>query len=89
MFTDSWTTWTGTRTCGIINPVDDKLYLGSGDSNYKYIYQERKGFDIFDNADEEFSVTINSSSGTGVTLASTTNIVVGQTLAQSSTKKGK
>ena len=89
VFTDSWTTWTGTRTCGIINPVDDKLYLGSGDSNYKYIYQERKGFDIFDNADEEFSVTINSSSGTSVVVAATTNLATGQTLSQSATKKGK
>ena len=89
VFTDSWTTWLGERTCGIVNPVDDKLYLGSGDDDYKYVYQERKAFDIFDNAEEEFSVTISSFSGTSVVVASLTNLVVGQTLAQSSTKKGK
>ncbi len=89
VFTDSWTTWVGTRTCGIVNPVDDKLYLGSGDSDYKYIYQERKAFDIFDNAEEEFSVTISSFSGETVVVSSLTNLAVGQTLSQSSTKKGK
>jgi len=89
VFTDSWTTWTGTRTCGIVNPVDDKLYLGSGDITSKYIYQERKAFDIFDNADEEFAVTINSiTSSTVVVVASASDLVVGQTLAQSSSKKG-
>jgi hypothetical protein len=89
VFTDSWTTWTGTRTCGIVNPVDDKLYLASGDITSKYVYQERKAFDIFDNADEEFAVTINSiTSSTVVVVASATGLVLGQTLAQSSSKKG-
>ena len=89
VFTDSWTTWTGTRTCGIVNPVDDKLYLGSGDIASKYVYQERKAYDIFDNADEEFAVTISSiTSSTIVVVASASDLVVGQTLAQSASKKG-
>ena len=89
VFTDTWTTWTGIRTCGLINPVDDKLYLGSGDTTSKYVYQERKAYDIFDNAEEEFSVTISSFTGTTVVVASATGLVIGQTLAQSSSKKGK
>ena len=89
VFTDTWTTWTGTRTCGIVNPVDDKLYLGSGDLTSKYVYQERKAYDIFDNADEEFAVTISSiTSSTIVVVASASDLVVGQTLAQSASKKG-
>ena len=89
VFTDTWTTWTGTRTCGIVNPVDDKLYLGSGDTTSKYVYQERKAYDIFDNADEEFGVTISEiTSSTVVIVSDAADLVVGQTLAQSSSKKG-
>lgn len=91
VFTNSWTIWTGIRTCGIINSADDKLYLGSGDSNNKYVYQERKGYDIFDNAEEEYSVTItDKDTGTNqITVNSVTNLSLGQTLAQSATRKGK
>ena len=91
VFTDSWTTWTGTRTCGIVNSADDKLYLGSGDTGNKYVYQERKGYDIFDNAEEEYSVTITDATlaDKQVSVNSISDLVVGQTLAQSSSKKAK
>lgn len=81
-FTNAWTTWVATRTCGLVDPVDDKLYLGSGDSNKKYLYVERKNFDLFDYAEEEFPVTLSAYSGTTVTLDSTAEAVVGNTLAQ-------
>jgi hypothetical protein len=91
VFTDSWTTWTGTRTCGIVNSADDKLYLGSGDTGNKYVYQERKGYDIFDNAEEEYSVTITNATlaDKQVSVNSISDLVVGQTLAQSASKKAK
>jgi len=79
---NAWTRWEMTRGYGIINSADDKLYLGSADSGY--VYQERKAFATADYADDEFVVTIVSSSGVTVTLASTTNLVKGQTLVQSS-----
>jgi hypothetical protein len=67
--TQAWTTWALTKTCGIVNSYDDKLYLGSSDVNS--IEQERKNFNYKDHADREFSINITQvsnsvvSSGTG------------------------
>tara|TARA_R100000808_G_scaffold1933_2_gene8152 strand:- start:1644 stop:4355 length:2712 start_codon:yes stop_codon:yes gene_type:complete len=89
-FTNSWTKWSMTRNAGIVLSSDDKMYLGSGTpATKKYIFQERKSFDIFDFADEQFSVTINSATGTTLTLADATNVVVGYTIAQSAAKRSK
>lgn len=77
---NAWTRWEMTRGCGIINSNDDKLYLGSADSGY--IYQERKDFAVTDYADDEFPITIVSSSGVTVTVDSTANLAEGQTLVQ-------
>ena len=79
-FTSAWTDWAENRTCGIVNPGDNRLYLGDGDANH--IRKERKSFKLTDYANDEFSVTISSFSGTTVTLSSTADAVVGQTLAQ-------
>lgn len=54
--TRTWTTFDKTNTCGIINQIDDKLYLGAGDVNF--IEQERKNFNRLDYADREFSSTL-------------------------------
>jgi len=54
--TNSWTTIEKTATCGIINPVDDKIYLGAGD--VAYLEQERKSFTRTDYADREYSYSI-------------------------------
>lgn len=80
-FTNAWTTWNRTRTCGFVNPYDDKLYMGDGTDQ---LYVERKTYTLEDYADEEFAVTISASSGTTVTVNSTASAVVGQTLAQAS-----
>ena len=83
VLTQTWTTWSfNARTCGLVNPVDDKIYLGSGDTNKKYIYQERKNLDIFDFSEEEFSVTINSFSDKVLTLASVSSVSLGDSIAQ-------
>jgi hypothetical protein len=50
--TNSWTTFDKSNTCAIINPTDDKMYLGAADTNF--IEQERKNFDRTDYADREF-----------------------------------
>lgn len=55
-FTDSWTTWDMSKTCGIVNFVDDKLYLGAGDANF--IDQERKTLTRTDYADREYELNI-------------------------------
>jgi hypothetical protein len=77
---NQWTTWVMSRGCGIVNSADDKLYLGDAASGF--IYQERKSYTLDDYADREVSVTVVSSSGTQVTLASTVGVTAGWQLYQ-------
>jgi len=82
--TRSWTTFDKTNTCGIINPTDDKLYMGAGDTNF--IEQERKTFTRLDYADREFDFNINSadylSNGERLKLSSTSNVEIGDVVVQ-------
>lgn len=55
-FTNSWTRWNLSATAGIVNFADNKLYLGSGTSNFTL--QERKTLTRTDHADNEFIRTI-------------------------------
>lgn len=80
-FTNAWTTWELTRNCAIVNPYDDRLYSGNG-STY-FIHQHRKDFVVTDYADDEYDLNVSSYSGTTVTVDSTSDAVVGQTLYQS------
>lgn len=54
--TDSWTIFDKTNTCGLVNPADDKLYLGAGDTNF--LEQERKNFNRTDYADREIDIPL-------------------------------
>jgi len=78
--TSSITRWPLTRSCGLVNTRDNKLYLG--DPSSKFIYQERKSFTISDYAEEEVALTIGSSSGTDITVSSSTGVAVGDSVAQ-------
>lgn len=78
--TQSWTRWTTPRSCGYVKNSDDKMYMGHPTNDY--VYQERKTRTSSDYADEEYAVTITGSSGTTVSLVSTTNVVAGMTLKQ-------
>ena len=49
--TGSWTKYTKTNTCGLVNPTDDVLYLGAADISY--LEKERKQFNREDYADRE------------------------------------
>src|SRR5262249_16547421 len=80
--TATWTTWDRSMSAGLVLSRDNKLYMGSALSTSKYVYQERKSYTLADNADEEVAVTIVSSSGTTVTVASTTGLEVGWQLTQ-------
>lgn len=73
-FTNSWTRYTISKTCGIISTADDKMYLGAADTNF--IEQERKNFDRTDYADREFDFTLSVGqvSGTLIDVSSTENI---------------
>ncbi|MGL5078507.1 MAG: hypothetical protein ACRDBG_22135, partial [Waterburya sp.] len=55
-FTQTWTRWEISKTCGLVNPADDKLYLGPADENF--IERERKSFKRTDYADRQFEISI-------------------------------
>jgi len=81
-FTSCWTQWIRTDTSAVINFSNDKLYLGSGNTNY--IEQERKNFSRADYADRQFNQNIltNGISGDSVSLGSVSNIAIGDVLSQ-------
>lgn len=56
--TSTWVNWDKSNTCGIVDPVDNKLYLGAGDTNS--IEQERKDFLRTDYADRETTLDIQT-----------------------------
>jgi len=80
--TDTWTTYDKTDTCGMINPVDDKMYLGAGDANY--LEQERKDFERTDFADREYDLTIDTDSffGDEVIFSDVTELAKGDVMVQ-------
>jgi len=82
-FTNTWTKWTLSKTCGIVGPSDDKLYLG--DSSSEYVNQERKSFSYADHVDYGFVTTINAVAGTTLTLTSVDNVTAGDVIRQSAT----
>lgn len=79
--TVTWNNWPLTVTAGIVSLTpDDHLYLDQPDTGL--VTRERKNWNIFDYADFQYNVTIVSSSGTSVTVTSTTNVNPGDTLYQ-------
>lgn len=81
-FTQSWTRWDNSKSCGIVNFADDKLYLGAGDTNF--VERERKSLTRSDYADREYTLQIplNGVNGTTVTLSSISNVEIGDALIQ-------
>jgi hypothetical protein len=82
-FTNTWTRWVLAKTCGVVNPADDKLYLG--DTLTSYVNQERKSYSYTDYVDFGFTGTISSASGTSVAINNTDEISAGDIIYQSST----
>jgi len=80
--TNSWTTITKSNTCGIINPPNDRLYLGAGDINNAEI--ERKSFTRLDYADRQYDSTLGQNSLLGNTfiLSDVDNIEIGDSIVQ-------
>lgn len=81
-FTSSWTKWDNTKTCGLVNFADDKLYLGAGDMNF--IEKERKTRTRIDHADREYVLQIqaNGVNGEIVDVNSVSHVGVGDVLIQ-------
>ncbi len=94
--TNTWTRWYLTRpdmvtvltlACGLVNPADNRLYLGSADATVPYVLQERKSFTHLDYADDDFDVQVTGQNGRVLTLVSTSAILAGYTIAQGSNQK--
>lgn len=81
-FTNSWTSFDVSATCGIVKFDDDKLYIGASD--IPYIEQERKNLDISDYCDREYERTISDDSidGTTIILNSNDNVEAGDAISQ-------
>jgi hypothetical protein len=78
--TSTWNNWPLSITAGIVSLApDDHLYLCYSTGQ---VVRERKNWNIFDYADFQYPVTISASSGLSVTVNSTTNIAVGDSLYQ-------
>ncbi len=84
--TETWTRLPISKTCGIINSRDNKMYLGAGD--VLHIEQERKNFNLFDYADRQYTNQIQDFSYDDYTeqltleLQSVADLQVGDTIQQ-------
>ncbi len=56
VFTNTWTKWDVSQTCGIVEFGTDVMYLGAGDINY--VERERKSLTRMDHADRQYDVQI-------------------------------
>lgn len=85
VFTNTWTKWDKSNTSGVVNPADDKLYLGAGDVSF--LEQERKNLDIYDYSDreEENQIVLNGISGLDVRVSSVEGLEVGDAVSQQQT----
>lgn len=55
-FTNCWTRWDVSATCGIVNFGNDTMYLGATDINF--IEKERKSLSRLDHADRQYDLTV-------------------------------
>jgi hypothetical protein len=83
--TDSWTTFDLSHTCGVINPADDKMYIGASD--IAYIEKEKKTFSRLDYSDREFNTVISNNAliANKIILPSVTDFNVGDVIVQDQT----
>jgi len=81
-FTNSWSKWGVTATCGIVNFGDDKLYIGAGDINY--VEKERKSLTRADHADREYELQVltNGVNGNVIKVNTIDNVQIGDVVIQ-------
>lgn len=84
--TNAWTHSTMSKYCGGVNPVDDKLYLGSAVDDI--IDAERKSLTYSDYADYASTQTISGVAGAVVTISGSDTIIAGSIIYQSATVFG-
>jgi hypothetical protein len=83
--TNTWTTFDQSKTCGIVNSFDDKVYLGCAD--IAYIEQERKTFSRLDYADREYAdiIGLGTMLSNTIILPSVTGYSIGDVVVQDQT----
>lgn len=79
--TDAWSHWPFDASAGLVNPFDNKLYLGRP-TNPAFAYQERKTFTLQDYVDDIFDVNIVAFNGTVIELDTVDATWVNNYLAQ-------
>lgn len=86
--TSTWTHGTLSKTCGAVNPVDTRLYLGN--SGAPIIDVERKNLVYSDYADYQSTQTISAIDNTNtiLTISSSDTITAGSIVYQSATVFG-
>jgi hypothetical protein len=81
VFTNKWSRWEKSASCGFVAKSVDKLYLANSTS----LLEERKSFSFRDYIDEDFGTfNVVSSTGTSVVLDTVADLSVGDLLYQSS-----
>ena len=82
-FTRTWTRWTKPANCGVVNPADDKIYLGDASGRH-YVLRERKNFERQDYADRDFERSFGADFMTGLTytISSTLDVETGDVITQ-------
>lgn len=80
--TNTWTNFKRSQTCGVINPLNDRIYTGSGVNNV--IDQERKNFNRTDYSDKDFYLELDNQflNGNQIAISSAAEIQVGDVLTQ-------
>ncbi len=83
--TGAWTTFDKSNTCGITKVLEDKVYLGAGDTNF--IEEERKTFSRLDYADRElaFDIVAGNYFQNQIKFSSIVNFEIGDVLEQEQT----
>lgn len=66
--TNAWTRWPIDVSSGIVNPFDNRLYMGRPATNNSYAYQERKNYANSDFMDDQIAVTITAVSASGLVI---------------------
>lgn len=81
-FTSTWTKWDVEATCGLVNFLDNRLYLGAGDLNQTL--QERKSLTRIDHSDRQYNLNIllNGVNGNVIDLSSIGLSDIGDKLIQ-------
>lgn len=78
--TKTWTNWPIARTCGMVDPFTDKLWMGH--ATLDTLWVERKALTNDDFCDEQSTVSLTSFSGKVLNVATSVGLAVGDVLEQ-------